>query len=155
MNKWDLRFLELAEQIAQWSKDPSGKIGAVAVDPITHRILSTGYNGFPRGILDTAERLNDRPTKYRLVVHAETNCIYNATFSGTSLFGAHMYAYGLPICSECAKAIISVGVSQVFVAPKDSEIPERWKDSWEISLAMFDEAGVGVSLFNGAQYEKI
>ena len=146
-NKWDNRFLDLAEQISSWSKDPSGKIGAVAVDPNTHRILSTGYNGFPRGIQDTEERLNDRPTKYRLVVHAETNCIFNATVSGTSLVGAHLYVFGLPVCSDCAKAIISVGIAKVFIRVKEGENFDRWKESWAFSLEMFQESGVMV-VFN-------
>tara|TARA_R110000787_G_scaffold186397_1_gene297914 strand:- start:2897 stop:3064 length:168 start_codon:yes stop_codon:yes gene_type:complete len=43
--KWDQRFMELAAFIAQWSKDPSTKVGAVIVDPRNKRIVSTGFNG--------------------------------------------------------------------------------------------------------------
>ena len=104
--KWDIRFISIAREYSTWSKDPSTQVGAVAVDPKTRRVLSGGYNGFPRGIEDTDKRLNDRDLKHSLVVHAEMNLIYNATRSGISLEGSHLYVWGLPVCSECAKGII-------------------------------------------------
>ena len=55
-NKWDLRFLELARHISDWSKDPSTKVGCVVVGP-DREIRSTGFNGFPRGIKDDDDRL--------------------------------------------------------------------------------------------------
>ena len=57
--KWDLRFIELAKHISLWSKDPSTKVGCVVVGE-DREIRSTGFNGFPRGIDDDEERLNDR-----------------------------------------------------------------------------------------------
>jgi dCMP deaminase len=66
--KWDCRFLEMAELVGSWSKDPSTKVGAVIVDK-DRRIVSTGYNGFPQGIADRSELLNDREKKYKLIVH--------------------------------------------------------------------------------------
>ena len=114
-NKWDERYMAMAKEVAQWSKDPNTKVGAVAVGE-KGQILSQGYNGFPRGIKDSPQRLNDRQTKYEFVVHAEMNVIYNATYSGVSLDGAKLYVYGLPVCSECAKGIIQVGIKEVYVA---------------------------------------
>ena len=70
---WDRRFLELADHIAGWSKDPSRGVGAVIVGP-NKQILATGYNGLPRGVDDRPERL-ERPAKYDLIVHAEMNAI--------------------------------------------------------------------------------
>ena len=87
MTDWDARYLDLAENVSSWSKDPSRKIGAVAVGS-KGQILSQGYNGFPRGIDDSIERYNDKETKYRYVVHAEMNVVYNATYNGISLDGA-------------------------------------------------------------------
>ena len=49
MNKWDMRFLELAALVATWSKDPSTQVGAVIVDS-AKRIVSVGFNGAPRGV---------------------------------------------------------------------------------------------------------
>lgn len=139
-NKWDQRYLKLAYGIAQWSKDPSSKIGAVTVGA-KGQVLSQGFNGFPRGLKDDYDRLNDRETKYKYVVHAEMNAIYNATYNGTSLDGATLYVYGLPICSECAKGVIQVGIKRV-VMPASPGMPEKWKDSWLTSMSFFKEAGV-------------
>jgi dCMP deaminase len=141
--RWNKRYLNLAKEVSAWSKDPSRKIGAVAVGS-KGQILSQGYNGFPRGIDDSIERLDDRPTKYKYVVHAEMNVIYNATFSGVSLDGAALYVYGLPICSECAKGIIQVGIKEVHIFT-DQYVDLRWLKSWEDTRDMFDEAGVKYS----------
>ena len=140
--KWDQRYLALAREVSLWSKDPSRKIGAVAIGS-KGQVLSQGFNGFPRGIFDAPHRYEDRPTKYRYVVHAEMNCIYNATFSGVSLDGATMYVWGLPICSECAKGVIQVGVNRV-VWSNDQEIPDVWTESLELTKSMFNEAGVTI-----------
>ena len=140
-DSWDQVFLRLAKEVASWSKDPSTKVGAVAVGP-KRNVLAQGYNGFPRGIFDYAERYNDKPTKYMYVVHAEMNVIYNATYNGVSLDGASLYVYGLPPCSECAKGIIQVGIKEIITETQG--IPKKWEDSWNFSKSMFDEAGIAV-----------
>ena len=53
MDKWDNRYLRLAKEVSTWSKDPSTKVGAVAV--LNGSVLAQGYNGFPRYILDDPE----------------------------------------------------------------------------------------------------
>ena len=138
-NKWDKRYLKLAYEVAQWSKDPSSKIGAVTVGA-KGQVLSQGFNGLPRGLKDSFTRLHDRETKYKFVVHAEMNAIYNATYNGTSLDGSTLYVYGLPICSECAKGVIQVGIKRV-VMP-NQKIEGKWLDSWLTSMNFFDEAGI-------------
>lgn len=138
--KWRNNYLRLAKNISTWSKDPSRKIGAVAVGS-KGQILAQGFNGFPRGIADTDERLNNREEKYKYVVHAEMNAIYNACLNGTSLDGSTMYVYGLPVCSECAKGIIQVGIKHVAFLVEDV-IPPVWTESWERTRKMFDEAGI-------------
>jgi dCMP deaminase len=94
LDKWDVRFLELANHIAQWSKDPSTKVGAVIVRP-DRTICSVGYNGFPRGVDDNEERYMDRPTKYEFVVHAEANAIIHAR---EPLHDYILYTYPLMPC---------------------------------------------------------
>jgi len=140
LSKWGNHYISLAKEISTWSKDPSRKIGAVAVGE-KGQILAQGYNGFPRGILDSADRYDDRPTKYRLVVHAEMNVIYNATYNGVSLDGARLFVYGLPVCSECAKGIIQVGIKAVTIYT-DDVVPDIWTQSYELTNDMFKEAGV-------------
>lgn len=143
-NKWDIRFLELAEQVSSWSKDPSRKIGAIAVDG--RSVIAQGYNGFPRGIEDKPERYINRDIKYKYVVHAEMNVIYNATYNGVSLDGATLYVWGLPVCSDCAKGIIQTGIKRV-VMPKQ-EIPDHWAESWETTQNMFVETNVDWEFIN-------
>lgn len=140
---WHKRFMDQAKMYASWSKDPNTQVGAVAVDSLKKTILSGGFNGFPRGILDIEERLNDRPIKYKYMVHAEMNCLYNALYSGVSLNGSFLYVYGLPVCSECAKGIIQAGISTVII-PKISEIPDRWKESWEFTKSLFGEVAIQI-----------
>ncbi len=139
LDKWDKRYLALAKEVSTWSKDPSTQVGAVTVGA-KKEVLSQGFNGFPRGIEDSDARYNHRQTKYKFVVHAEMNAIYNATYSGVSLDGATLYVYGLPICSECAKGIIQVGIKKVVV--KKAKELDNWNESVELSKQMFDEADV-------------
>jgi dCMP deaminase len=134
-----MRFLELAEHIAGWSKDPSKQIGAVAVGA-QRQILAQGYNGFPRGIEDSLDRYDDREEKYKLVVHAEMNVIYNASYNGVSLNESTLYVHGLPVCSECAKGIIQVGIKNVIM--RESIVPDIWLESWKKTEQMFKESGV-------------
>lgn len=135
---WDDNYMAIASEVAKWSKDPSSKIGAIAVNS-KGQLLTTGYNGFPRGIKDD-DRLDDRETKYKYIVHAEANAIYNATYNGVSLDESTMYVSGLPCCSKCALAIIQVGVKKV-ITNGDPDNP-RWKDDCEFAAELFKEAGV-------------
>ena len=137
-NKWDNRFIRIAREISTWSKDPSKQIGAIIVKD--KRILATGYNGFPKGIDDAPEKYENRELKYELVVHAEMNAIYNATFNGISLKDSTLYVWGLPVCSECTKGIIQVGINRIVMAADD--VPQRWLDSFKKSSDMFDEANI-------------
>ncbi len=146
MTDWDRRYLDLAKMISYWSKDPSSKIGAVVVGH-HGQILSTGYNGFPRGIDDAEERLNDRDLKYKFTIHAEMNCLHNAALSNVSLLGSAIYVYGLPVCHECAKGVIQSGISRVVMPVPAINTRDKWKESWDISEKMFRECGVKVRLY--------
>lgn len=143
--KWDIRFMRLAQQISTWSKDPSSQIGAVIVND-EKRILATGYNGFPRGIEDSPERLNDREEKYPRIIHAEMNALMNALYSGVSVKGATLYVWGLPICSDCTKCVIQSGIQRIVMIQPDLA-PEKWKDQyWKMSYPMYMEAGIFVTI---------
>lgn len=134
--KWHKRFLKLAEHISTWSKDPSSKIGACIIDN-NRRIISTGYNGFAVGVEDTKERLENRDIKYKIVLHAEENAIQ---FSKQNLEGCSLYVSGLPPCAHCASLIIQSGIKYVYAWEK--EIPDRWKESVQLTEQIFKEAGV-------------
>ena len=139
--KWRNRYLLLAKHFSTWSKDPSTQVGAVAVSD-NGLILSEGWNGFPRGIRDTQGRLGDRQTKYDYMVHSEKNLIYNATRNGISLLNSNLYVYGLPVCSECAKGVIQVGIKSVYVLTDSMNVRDAWVESWKKSTDMFDEVGI-------------
>jgi dCMP deaminase len=142
---WYKKFIELAKFHASWSKDPSKKIGAVIVNMESKTVLSIGYNGFPRGISDTDERLNVRETKYKYVSHAEANSLYNAARNGIKTEGASIFVYGLPCCHECAKAIIQSGIKEVvYEETEDSTGQARWSESNDLAFSMFKECGIVV-----------
>jgi len=137
--KWDRRFIDLALHISGWSKDPSTKVGCVVVGE-DREIRSTGFNGFPRGIEDSMERLEDRELKYPLICHAEENAIMHAARIGISLKDCTAYVTWPP-CTRCARSLIQAGVIEV-VYPGDIEIPDRWIEDFERSSSMMKEAGV-------------
>ena len=137
---WGNRYRDLAKEISTWSKDPSTQVGAVIIGK-DGQVLTQGYNGFPRRIRDTEERWADRERKYELVVHAEMNAIYNASLTGVSLKDATLYVYGLPICNECAKGIIQVGIKKV-IATRPKIYNSEWDKSNKLAEAIFAEAEV-------------
>jgi len=136
--EWDEKLVGLANYIgSEWSKDPSTKVGCVIADDY-YVPLGVGYNGFPRGIEDTPERLNDRPTKYKLVVHAEVNAVLNAT---KSVRGATAYNSLAP-CSDCMKLMINAGIKRVVFPKPSADELKRWGESFKLASQMADEAGV-------------
>jgi len=137
-DKWDKRYLEIARQVSSWSKDPSRKIGAVIVGN-AGQIISQGYNGFARGIKDTEERYNDRETKYKYIVHAEANAIFNAIHNSASPVGSTIYVTGLPVCHQCADIIIQTGIKKVVM---NTEPYDNWEESGNLALEKFKEAGI-------------
>ena len=137
LNKWDKRFLSLAEHIAGWSKDPSTKCGAVITKD--NKIISLGFNGLASGVEDYSERLANRDIKYKMVIHAEENAIL---FAKQDLEGCSIYLWPFPPCSNCAAKIIQTGIKRVIAPIASSDLIERWGDSLKISANMYDEVGV-------------
>lgn len=143
--KWDVYFLNMCKVVASKSKDPSTKVGAIIVGP-DMEIRSTGWNGFPRGVDDSPERYNDRPTKYSMVVHGEPNAICNAVRVGTPIKGCSLYVYPFFPCNDCAKFIIQAGIIEVvaFITPEGLEAEKRWEEKSKIARLLFNEANVKV-----------
>ena len=135
---WDEYFMAAAKLAGMRSKDPNSQVGSCIVSK-DHRILSIGYNGFPRGCSDDtfpwAREGDDLEKKYFYVVHSEMNAILN--YTGPSLSGATLYVSLFP-CNECAKAIIqSVITTIVYDDDKYHNEP-----STIASRMMLDAAGV-------------
>ena len=138
--KWDLRFLDLAKRVAQWSSDPSTRCGAVITDSL-HRIISIGYNGLPRGVADTKERYENRELKLKMIVHAERNSLL---FAKQDLTGFIIFTYPFMPCSVCAGMIIQSGIKRVVSYMSDND---RWAEDFKVSEQMFQEAGVELKLY--------
>jgi dCMP deaminase len=110
---WDELFILQATVIAHKSKDSSTKVGCVIVSD-DNVILSTGFNGFPRGIEEKNEARWKRPEKYHWVEHAERNAIYNAARHGIKLAGARAYLNWEPKpCADCTRALIQAGIKEI------------------------------------------
>lgn len=138
LTKWDFRFLQLAQHVATWSKDPSTQVGAVIVRP-DRTIASLGFNGFARGVDDTAERLENRDVKLVLTVHAEENAILSAH---ERLAGYWLYTSHHP-CDRCASRIVQAGIERV-VCMTTKDFMARWSESVKNSRIILTEGGVVV-----------
>lgn len=139
LDKWDRRMLELASVIADWSKDPSTKVGAVITD-IRHRIVSTGFNGIPRGVRDEQSILDDRDTKLSLTIHAEENAILFAT---RALDGCTIYV-SFPPCARCAAKIVQTGIHRVVSKKPSIEFLSRWSEQLDLAYSLYEQAGIVV-----------
>lgn len=135
MDKWDLRFIGIAREVAGWSKDPNRKVGAVVVKD--RRMLSTGYNGLPSGYPDDYTNLGNEQ-KNALTIHAEANAVANAP---CDLKGVTIYVAGLHPCAQCAALIAQSGITRVvydFEPNRDSS----WSDSVAAAKDIFKQCGV-------------
>ncbi len=137
---WDEYFMGIALLSARRSKDPNTQVGACIVSE-NNKIMSVGYNGFPRGCDDDEypwEREGDElATKYPYVCHAELNAILNNR--GGDLTGCRIYVPLFP-CNECAKAIIQSGIREViYLSDKYDGTP-----SVTASKRMLTSAGVAL-----------
>lgn len=148
MDKWDVRFMEIAHTVAGWSScfQDNRQIGAVIAK--NKRILTTGYNGASAGIKSCKERgeclrrkLNiPSGTRHEVcfATHAEQNAIIQAAKLGICIDGATLYCTHQP-CSICTKMIINSGISRVVY---DNGYPD------DFSLELFAEAGVTIEKFD-------
>ena len=155
---WHEYFMKIAKVTAEKSKDLSTKCGAVIVTK-DNEIVSTGFNGFPRGVYDKPEfnfceypeieRRVERPLKYKYTEHAERNAIYNAALEGNATKEAIMYCPWYA-CVDCARGIIQAGISEV-VGHRQiiDKTPERWQQTIVDALGLLHEAGVKCWLFDG------
>lgn len=159
--RWDRFAFAQAHAHLNMSKDPSTHCGAVIVGP-DRETLCGGFNGFPRGINDSEERLTNRELKHKLVVHAEANSLLVAAKRGIKIQSCHLYLivqstdgmyWGGPPCSRCIVEIIQVGLASVTVlAPPSPKAVTAWMlargytSSWlqdyELSRELMSEAGI-------------
>ena len=134
----------MAAHVALLSKDPSTKVGAVIFDE-KRRVISTGYNGFARGVEDYEDRLVDRDIKLKLTLHAEKNAILFATkaLEGCTIVVTH------PCCSQCAAMVVQAGIRHVLFPQPSFGFATRWADDLKLTYQQFLEAGVTVTEIGG------
>ena len=141
---WDEYFMGVAKLAGMLSKDPNSQVGCCIVSK-DNKILSMGYNGFPKGCSDDefpwAREGDPLETKYLYVTHSELNAILN--YQGESLKGAKLYVSMFP-CNECAKAIIQSGIENVIY--ELDKYPDS--DSVRASKRLMDAAGVRYYKYN-------
>lgn len=145
-NQWDNRFFDVAQLVSSWSEDESRKVGAVIVGS-ANQILTTGYNGLPRGVSsDHAVRhSSENKEKYFWYEHAERNAIFNAARDGVKLEGSTIYSTLFP-CADCSRAIVQSGIKKL----KTYEPPQNdttYSRSFEVSKILLLEGGVEVEFF--------
>lgn len=136
---WNEYFLNIAHEVAQRSTCERAQVGAVIVRD--KRILTTGYNGSPRGLPHCTEVgcLMDNGHCVR-TLHAEQNAIIQAALHGVITEGATIYVTHQP-CFNCAKTIINAGISEiVFDRPYQDDR----------SLEFLAQAGVKLVAINGS-----
>ena len=135
---WKDYFMDMAQLVASKSKDPNTKVGCVIVteDKV---VAATGYNGLPRGVDDTAERMQ-RPAKYLWTSHAEENAVAQAARVGAKLKGGTAYVTHHP-CARCARSLIQAGVTTVVIGSGTTSMPD---EEFDVARVMFLEAKVGV-----------
>jgi dCMP deaminase len=133
LNKWHKRWLKLAKEVSDWSKDPSTQVGAVIADG--KELISLGFNGFPEGVEDD-HRLDLREEKLELVIHAEMNAILRAkrylTFNT-------LYTYPMMPCHKCSPIIIQSGITKIICPIYKGG---KWEESFAKSRKLLKEAHI-------------
>lgn len=138
---WDIRLLNLALHVSQWSKDPRTGVGAVIANG--KRDIDLGYNGFPEGIADLKDRLNDYDLKHKLIIHAEQNAMDN---SKRELAGRTLYVT-YPPCIGCTMSIISRKLGRVVTIQSSPEKMKKHHVDIELSKELFTEARIRFDIY--------
>lgn len=137
-----INYQEIAKCVASASKDPRYKVGAIIFDAAGN-IRSTGYNGAPRGVIDSADRY-EKPLKQYYIAHAEENAIVQAARTGVSTEGCCILIWGKMPCANCSRMIIQAGIKNVLFQATDV-CTSSYLDSFVASQNMLKEAGITIT----------
>lgn len=105
--EWDEYFMNIADEVAKKSKDPSSQNGCVIVDK-NHRPVSFGYNGTIQGADESKMTLSERPMKYYFAIHSEMNAVL---FAQRNLEGCTLYNR-MATCENCLKYCLQAGIKR-------------------------------------------
>lgn len=137
---WDEYFIRIAREVATRATCPRASVGCVLVRE--HRILTTGYNGAPRGVSHCTEGgciLRDGHCVR--ATHAEANAVVQGALHGVGLQGATAYCTHQP-CVGCSKLLISAGVVTIVYV-------DAYPD--EVAAELLSEAGVQLVPYSGQE----
>ena len=152
ITNWDLRFMRIADlEVAQWSKDRSTKVGCVIVKD--REIVTTGFNGMPRGVNDSIDARHERPEKYHFFIHSESNAIINAARQGKSTLGCDMYVNWFP-CDTCSGFIVQAGIKRLFCDEEPDLTNPSFGEGFKRALEILSEGGVEVIYMNYEAHRK-
>jgi len=108
---WDEYFMQIAHTVATRATCPRASVGCVLTRG--HRILTTGYNGAPRGVAHCTEVGCTLSNEHCLrATHAEANAVVQGALHGVSVHDAVAYCTHQP-CVNCSKLLISAGISKI------------------------------------------
>jgi dCMP deaminase len=158
---WDQYFIDMCMTVSERSIDQDTKVGAVIANA-NHRVVSTGYNAFPAGVMDSywptkrgdtvrvphfdvpeygvdwvAEGRFYTCDKYAAICHAEENAIVAA---GQDLHGCTLYSSLFP-CANCSKLAITAGIKRIVYLNGREDV------SWAVAKTLLNQAGVTLSQF--------
>jgi dCMP deaminase len=144
---WDQYFHNIARAVAQKSKDPNCRVGAVIVSE-DQLVVSTGFNGLARGVFDAEDLLRNVNEKLKWICHAELNAISNVARIGVPVKGGTIFVTKFP-CFECCNAIAQAGLKRIYTLDNrywdDDEFDGiECKDPHSRKRALLKQAGIRV-----------
>lgn len=150
--EWDLHYLRLAKTYSLMSRDPSTKVGCVAVDSYYNRVLSLGYNGFRKNDDDNPALYLDREYKIKNIIHAEENVIdwLKENITDLDYRTYHLYVYPFTSCLYCSKVLIdfkNYRIDENYGSIKlitTDYVPERWETSFSEATELLIKSGIEV-----------
>ena len=142
--KWQSRFMDLADLVASWSKDPSTQVGAVITSG--KEVISLGFNGFATRTPDHDHYLDSREEKYPRTIHAEMNAILRMDKRYRPPHPLQIYVTHMP-CVSCAAVILAAGITEVVTKRPSDDFMERWPTVDKVTT-MFNEAGLKLSFLD-------
>ena len=150
IESWDSYFAEIAKTVARKSKDPRCRVGCVVtLPPPDNLIVSTGFNGLPREVLDSQTLLADTSEKLIWVCHAEANAILNAARSGVRIKGCSLFVTKFP-CFNCCQMIVQSGIAAIYTLDSKywDEDPDHQDDDHRRKRSLLAQAGIKITAPN-------
>ena len=144
-SKWKNYFLSSLDITKNLSKDKETQVGAIIIDCEKKVIVSSGYNGLPRGVKDLENRLT-RPDKYMYTIHAEVNSIITALKLGRDIDGMTLISSLAPCCN-CTAMICNSGIREI-VCPDFDMNHVSCGIGYTASINMLQESGIKINRIN-------